>query len=590
MGIPLHISPRIIPNIASLYTDTNRIFMEYIDNSIDSAEVFFDPTTNSYSKNIFITLTIKFDSVEIKDNCFGITNFEKVVQSVGNSDKKEQPWTNGQFGYGIYSFMAACKSLEITSKLENENKAKSILIDRSKFDEDHQKDVSFPDPECVNYSYPSGTKIVLSGFDKDRWKQINFDEIKDEIEKHFELLLARKNIQIKLIDDRTNLGDGSSLEPEEIICRTFDYDQYEGDVYEKSIKELYFEKGRKFPKKVKLIVPKPVHIFLKVIKGRTINKPPVFIIKGRRIAEIKDIKQFKSKHKSEIWGHPNMTGYIDLSDFLEPTIARNDFKSNDRSKALFNKLLELEPLILEVIRDVNKETETQHYQVLEDKLNKALSKLAKIDAMNFRKEYLSGNEVNLQKGGTGQAFDEGYGEKDQGSENNSASGTGWGGENEGEGKGPSGEQGEDTSGGKNEGGDFASDKEADNPFEDTGFKGSEKKRSGFNIKFVDGEIINEETNKPIRSQLIGGTIRIFKEHEDFRSRVNMTRAKEPKISQRLITYLAGEITVHYKDKLQTRNGQPEYNKQLFENLVEFIYQFEDLVKDLEGQKLSELNE
>ena len=32
MSINLQISPRIIPNIASIYTDTNRIFMEYIDN------------------------------------------------------------------------------------------------------------------------------------------------------------------------------------------------------------------------------------------------------------------------------------------------------------------------------------------------------------------------------------------------------------------------------------------------------------------------------------------------------------------------------------------------------------------------------
>ena len=46
-------------------------------------------------------------------------NLEKIVQTIGNSDKKAQPWTNGQFGYGIYSFMAACKSLDIISKYEN---------------------------------------------------------------------------------------------------------------------------------------------------------------------------------------------------------------------------------------------------------------------------------------------------------------------------------------------------------------------------------------------------------------------------------------------------------------------------------------
>ncbi|MBU1956551.1 ATP-binding protein, partial [Patescibacteria group bacterium] len=391
MSIPLRISPRIIPSIASLYNDTNRIFMEYIDNSIDSAEDFFDLKTNSYRKNITIVLTIKGEGVVVKDNCFGITNFTKVVQEIGNSDKKAQPWTNGQFGYGIYSFMAACEKLEIISKLEEDKNAQVISIERVKFDTDHQEDVSFPDPKLTDYSHSSGTKVILSGFEKNMWKQINFDEIKNEIEKHFELLLARKNLQIKLIDERSN---------KEYICQPFDYTQYEGELYQDELTDLCYTRGRKYPEEIKLTIAKPIHIFLKVIKGRTINKPPVFIVKGRRIAEIKDIKQFRSKHKGDIWGHPNMTGFIDLSDYLEPTIARNDFKNNDKSKALFNTLEELEPLILEVIRDVNKETEAQHYQVLEDKLNQALSKLARIDAMNFRTEYLSGNDINLQKGGS----------------------------------------------------------------------------------------------------------------------------------------------------------------------------------------------
>jgi len=54
MAIQLHISPKIIPNIASLYNDPNRIFMEYIDNALDSAEDFFDPKKNTYTKPILI--------------------------------------------------------------------------------------------------------------------------------------------------------------------------------------------------------------------------------------------------------------------------------------------------------------------------------------------------------------------------------------------------------------------------------------------------------------------------------------------------------------------------------------------------------
>ena len=118
----IEINQSIIPSIATLYSDTNRIFMEYIDNSIDSAEEFFDEPSNSYTKDIDINFHIDRNIVTIKDNCVGITNFTKVVKSVGHSDKRDLPWTNGQFGFGIYSFIAACDQIDIKTKLkEQEN-------------------------------------------------------------------------------------------------------------------------------------------------------------------------------------------------------------------------------------------------------------------------------------------------------------------------------------------------------------------------------------------------------------------------------------------------------------------------------------
>ena len=58
MGIQVNISPRIIPSIASLYNDVNRIFLEYIDNSLDSAEQFYDQENNRYRKPINIEVKI----------------------------------------------------------------------------------------------------------------------------------------------------------------------------------------------------------------------------------------------------------------------------------------------------------------------------------------------------------------------------------------------------------------------------------------------------------------------------------------------------------------------------------------------------
>ena len=126
MSIQLKISPKIISSIATLYNDTNRIFMEYIDNALDSAESYFIDKENTYTRKITINLSLvgtsyKDGSVTIEDNCTGITKIAKVVESVGYSDKSGQFTTNGQFGFGMYSFIAACEELKIFTKFENNN-------------------------------------------------------------------------------------------------------------------------------------------------------------------------------------------------------------------------------------------------------------------------------------------------------------------------------------------------------------------------------------------------------------------------------------------------------------------------------------
>ena len=578
MPIPLEISPKLIHSISTLYNDCNRVIMEYIDNSLDSAEEFFDRSVNSYKRPMILTLRIEGDSyrngkVIITDNCVGMDNIEKVVKSVGDSDKKTGMWTNGQFGYGIYSFMAACEKLEIITKNER-NAAQYIPIYRKQFDAKKVEDVSFPDPKNISeFDSPSGTKVILSEFSADSWKQIDLSELQLEIEKHFELMLGRNDLKIILIDN-TN---------KEYRCKPFDYEQYEGDHWKDEWKELVTSRigGGK------IVLEPPIKIFIKVTRGKKINKNPVFIAKGRRIGEIKDIRLFRSQHRGDLWGHPNVTGYVDVGGHLPPTIARTDFRNTPLTRALFNKLYEIEPLIHDLVDQESHKSEERHYRELEDKLNQALAKLARIDAMNFRTEYLSGRDINLQPGGSGQGLAEGFGKKDRSDDMpNDGKKDPIIGENEGDAIGPfEGIEGL-IPGGKKDG-DGPSNKQADNPFEDTGFKGGEKKKSGFNIKIVDHDLqIDIETNKPLRSQLIESSILIYKKPPDFQSRVDESHKKEKKITERLITYLAGEITVHYKDKFYIRHGQAEYNKNMFISVVEFIYMFEEMLKGLAGKSLS----
>jgi hypothetical protein len=580
--MPIHpeISPRIIGSIATLYNDVNRVFMEYIDNGIDSADqAWFDESKNAYSRPVEIKVNIQGKNyrkafVTISDNCNGITNFTKVVESIGNSDKKAQGFTNGQFGFGIYSFMAACESLTITSR-EPGKEAKLLILEKKQFDQDRARDVSIPNPIIEkDFPYESGTIIRLDDFDKDAWKGVDVKTLKVEIEKHFEMILRRENLIVKILS-----------EGEEYICKPFDYDAFEGEVYEDHIAHLDTESGGKHKTNVAVHLKHPIHVYLKMTKGVVLNKPPVFISKGRRICEIKDVKSFRSQHKSDIWGHSSVTGYIDLKDILGPTIARNDFKNDRNSRALYQELVELEKLIAEYVKRANEQSDEKHYQQLEDALNKALSKLAKLDAMNFRTNFLRGGDTNLVGGSEGLQFQDEGGMKDFGEGTIENPGEGIG-EEDGEGLGPV------VSGGEPGGATEGEQPKNEEQFSDSEFKGKERKKSGFNIRISDTDPqIDAESGKELRSILSGNDIVLFKKHSEFQKRLTHTRQGESKISDRLLSYIAGEVTVHYKDEFYNKhqNGQPEYNKNMFVDMAEFIFQLEDMLSSLSGKNLSELS-
>jgi hypothetical protein len=561
MSIQGNIAPRIIQSISSLYSDSNRVLLEFIDNSIDSAEKYFDGSKGAYTRPIQITLQItgqshKDGQVVISDNCEGITNLKSIVQSFGNSRKRGHAETNGQFGFGMCSFIASCTKLEIVTRT-SESSIEKIFILKEHFEVDKHEDFLFSDIEKIK-SFPteSGTTITLSGFDRTSWKDLNILFIKSEIEKHFELLLNRENLEIKLID-KDNV----------YTCQYFDYSQYEGGFIEKSVEAIDQNTGANHR----------INLFIKISKGKDIKKRPVFIIKGRRINEICEIKSFKSIYKSDIWNHPNVTGYVDLGSYIEPDISRTSFAAKQKEKEIiiFDLLTSTEQEILSLIREGNEQSQERHYQQLEDILSQALSKLARFDSMNFRTDIISGNDIKLQSGSIGK--DSSFVPPTSTDVNKPNDGI----------DAPPGEHmnPDELNGGNND-----SNKEEENPFDDKDLTGVERKRSGFNIKISDLEPnIDADTGEQIKSRLLGNTIEIFRKHPEFEKRVERFRGGEPKVSQRLITYLAGEITVHYKDKYFMKSGQPEYNKKMFESLVESIYLFEDLLKDAVGKNLSTWN-
>lgn len=466
--------------------------------------------------------------------------------------------------------MAACESISIISKVKDQYPYK-LTIEKRKFDADHQRDVVFPEPTITSFEGESGTIIYLEHFTKEAWKEINSNEIKTEIEKHFEMILRRSNISINIVHS----GNVSE-------CKCFKYDDNYDDCYRDTINKVSYEAGRRYKKKKIInLTTAPIEIELFLTKGKALQKPPIFVVKGRRIAEVKDVKSFKSGHKSDLWSHPNLTGFIDLKGWVEPTIARTDFRLTDKVKAIFSSIYELEPMILEEIKKINRDKDNKHYSKLENYLNNILKKLAKKDDLKHKKD------ENIPKrssrfGSVGSMISD-YGGKDHGNDQTNKGANNSIGLSEGDGKGYGDDKGPLP--GRKEGGQLEF---LDDSLQKKNSSGNRK--YGFNIRIVDRPPDKTKDGKEVRSEYLAGEIIIYRKHKDFETRVKKTKKGESRITDKLISYLVSEIAIHYKDKLYSKIGIPAYNQDLFVEFTNFVYEFEEQLYGLSGKNLNKLTE
>ncbi len=547
MSIPITVSPKIVSNIANQYQSTSRIFMEYIDNSLDSAESLFDQTNQSYpyKLNISISINSKEKTVTFEDNCIGMekSTLLRIVQHIGNSEKKTDFTTNGQFGFGIHAYAACCDELIVTTLMKGSTIANKMIVTRDAYDKGEIADPVTVPKDRLPIS--SGTIVKLSRFDSEWWKEIAIDELKKEIEKHFEQLLTRSNLEVKIRYDN-----------QEELCKPFDYDVYQGQTLEHEISVL--ERGT-----TKNVLPMPIRIFLKVTDDIIPNKRPIFVNKGRRIEEVQAIKSFrnKSKYRTGLWAHNNLTGYIEIVGHLSPTLTRDDFVKTRNRGLIYDEIREWEDVINSALQEINKKSESEHFDKLESLLSEALSKLAQQDHLRFRTQISTGGQDNLI---TNELSENSIWTKSPG-------------------EGVSNQSSDHTGKTKTP----VSDTD-----EETSLKGKERKKSGFNIEFHDREQ-KKADGTLLRSDYIeGGAIIIYKSHPDFMDRVKKTNQGDPKITERLISYLASEIAIQYKDKFfAVRAKQPAVQellnsrKDLFVDIFDFAYQFEKILQPFVGKNL-----
>ncbi len=544
-NLPINIKNQhqLLNLLAEGYKTLSKALMEYIDNSFDSADDFWDG--KKYSRNILIEVIVERSKgkISIKDNCTGMDRqqIKGLANSINESEKKrreqKRAWVNGQFGLGAHAFRFFAQSITVASKTIN-NSQVAINIDR---DEPNGRLVSIDDVEFSS----TGTLVDLNDIDRKDLKNLNLEELQKDIQTYFEMLL-RRNVQVTVVDKDSG---------KELICIPFNYDSVDGIPIIKVIS--MWNEGKT---KVATEEGKGVLVNLKVCTQK-INRPPFFSRKGRRINYIAHMDSFmrRTEHRKKVWENYYLTGYIEVNDNLSPVITRDDFEGGKgktmKRSAIYSEIVKLEDDIYSAIETVNKDKSNESFKTLASLLSDLLSDLAKEDILRLR--YESNGDKNKKDNNqlvepdeksdkVFEVFKPGdHGEHDVIEEHN---------------------------------------KETIPAKPSTeGVEGRQvnKEKEGVQIAF--STLLADN-----RSAYGDGTITIFTNHKDFQERAGHTTEMElgqMRITPRLANYLAAVISSEYKEIFYQQRKLEPNRKNILDEQIDFIFRFEGKMKDYINQPL-----
>jgi len=565
----------LLNEIAKRYESAARILMEYIDNSLDDAEELFRANSGSYPYAIHITIHIDTDEskVTIIDNCRGMTGetLRRIVQRVGESQKRGCTWVNGRFGFGVHAFRAAARKVTFVTK----NEADECVT--MQFRRNEHRNLTPPEPTGVSLSTDTGTgtSVMVGPFDSEWKSDLDLDAIKAEIELHFERLLARPNLVIEISQD----------DADPVRCEPFDYDSLRGKAFNRTLHIA--EGGDTFP----------IEVSLKVSDVPAPNRGSRFFLRGRRINDVKNIKSFmnKSRYRTSVWNHAHLVGYIEVGELVAPVITRDDFERSKARAHLYDVILELEEELQQSLAEINRQQHDQSLGRIESALRKVLSKLAQEDALRFRSEVVGpGNDdpVTDQGGADLNGHLVGRGENaPPDSRENGQVGSGDHVDEhstEVEGQDPSvgvDEQSKEVGQNPDGQGDSVGTGRGGLPPESAVIPNAQtaatRRKSGFDIRFQG--LPADVEGRMRRSYLLDGTIVINVDHDDFKERLDHSRRGQARVTERLVAYLAGVVSIHYKDQYYEKyRNQPDRRDQLFDEQVDFICRLESALRPLIG--------
>jgi hypothetical protein len=130
----------------------------------------------------------------------------------------------------------------------------------------------------------------------------------------------------------------------------------------------------------------PVNVMLKVTDHEYAGQRARFFALGRRINDVSAVASFMkcSAYKHQLWAHPQLIGYIDVADVVDPVITRDEFKQTKSRQALYDELLALENDLHSALeRELEKQRELSMVH-LEDVLGTVLDRIIREDRKLMR--------------------------------------------------------------------------------------------------------------------------------------------------------------------------------------------------------------
>ena len=535
--IPINIKNqhKLLNLLAESYKSLNKALMEYIDNSFDSADDFYNEELGIYTRDIHINIVInrKSNCIFIEDNCSGMNLdiLRGLANNINESEKKrreqKRAWVNGQFGLGAHAFRFFAETLIVTSKEKN-NPQISIMIDRDNPNARLIKTKEFP-------FLSSGTLVEVRDVERNQIKNLDSLELKKEIEIYFEMLIKR-NVVIKILDGQL-----------EYKCEPFDYEKLSGIPVEKIINSWTIGKATKT-----VPIEKGIIVNLKVCEQK-IDRPPFFSRKGRKINIISNMDSFirKTEHRKKVWENYYLTGYIEVGENLEPVLSRDDFvggrgRMQERT-AIYTEIIKLEDDIFNAIEIINKNRSDESFRNLAVTLTDLLSKLAREEEIRLKYQ----NDGDQQSKQQWQKISQDTTSLEQ-YEIIVREGDGEGG--------------------------VEGHKKIINaiPDDDGGTKGKKitPEKEGIRIEF------STLPSADKRSYYGDGIITIFTQHPDFENRKSSGELEQMIITPRLASYLSAVISSEYKEIFYQQKKLEPDRKAILEEQIDFIFRFEQLMKDI----------